>query len=80
MPIENAAEAAVVSELAVYGASNIQEVVGFFNNEGSLEPTVLDTKNDFDAHINQYEFDFADVKGQENIKRALRLLHPEGIM
>lgn len=73
VPKENAAEAAVVSELAVYGASNIQEVVGFFNNEGSLEPTVLDTQNDFDAQINQYEFDFADVKGQENIKRALEI-------
>jgi magnesium chelatase family protein len=73
VPKENAAEAAVVSELAVYGATNIQEVVAFFNNEGGLEPTVLDTQNDFDAQINQYEFDFADVKGQENIKRALEI-------
>jgi len=73
IPAENAAEAAVVSELAVYGAENIGQVVGFLNGEPVLERTLIDTEADFRMNNNQYEFDFADVKGQENIKRALEI-------
>lgn len=73
LPRENAAEAAVVAEAEVYGVENIKQVVGFLNGEENLHPTKIDTAGDFDAKSNQYEFDFADVKGQENIKRALEI-------
>ncbi len=73
IPKENAAEAAVVTEIEVYGAENISEVVGFLNGENTLSRTIIDPELDFQAHNTQYEFDFADVKGQENIKRALEI-------
>ncbi len=73
VPKENAAEAAVVTELEVYGAENISEVVDFFNGKGNLERTKIDPDKDFFNEINRYEFDFSDVKGQENIKRALEI-------
>ena len=70
---ENAREAAVVNQLKVYGVSNIREVIEFFNNERELEPTVVNTREEFYAHQSTFEFDFADVKGQENVKRALEV-------
>ncbi len=73
LPHENAAEAAVVSEAEVYGAENINDVVGFFNGDNTLQRIVLDATSDFDARNSQYEFDFSEVKGQENIKRALEI-------
>jgi len=73
VPLENAREAAVVSEIEVYGAENIKEVVDFLNGDGNLERALIDTESDFLSSFSRYEFDFSDVKGQENIKRALEI-------
>jgi magnesium chelatase family protein len=73
LPRYNAMEAAIVNELDVYGIDNITEVIGFFNNEISLEPLHVDTRKEFYSRLNEYEFDFAEVKGQENIKRSLEI-------
>lgn len=73
LPEENANEAAVVNDLDVYGAANIKEVINFFNGTGKLEKTHVDTREEFFANINNYELDFNDVKGQENVKRALEI-------
>jgi magnesium chelatase family protein len=73
LPRENAAEAAVVTEAEVYGAENIAEVVDLLNGQGTLERTIINPATDFDERSKLYEFDFSDVKGQENIKRALEI-------
>ncbi len=73
VPRENAKEAAIVNDLEVYGISNLSEAVEFFNGQRKLEPVDLNTREDFAENSNQYDIDFADVKGQENIKRALTL-------
>lgn len=73
IPQQNAREAAVVNQLKVYGVSNIKEVIEFFNNERELEPTLVNTREEFYAQQSNFEFDFADVKGQENVKRALEV-------
>ncbi len=73
LPRQNAKEAAIVNQLDVYGAENIKEVIDFFDGNDSLEKVVLDTKKEFYSSLNEYEFDFEDVKGQENIKRALEI-------
>ena len=70
IPQQNAREAAVVNQLKVYGVSNIKEVVEFFNNE---EPTVVNTREEFYQQQTNCDLDFADVKGQENVKRALEV-------
>jgi Predicted ATPase with chaperone activity len=73
VPRQNAKEAAVVNNLKVYGANNIKEVMGFFNGEETLEQTVVNTREEFYAQQTSFEFDFSDVKGQENVKRSLEV-------
>lgn len=73
LPKENAREAAIVGDLDVYGISHLSEVISFLNNDGNLEKTIVDTRQEFLNQINNYEKDFSDVRGQENIKRALEI-------
>jgi magnesium chelatase family protein len=73
VPKANALEAAVVNNLEVYGVDNILDLIAFFNGEKELEKTEINTREQFKNTLNLYEFDFADVKGQENIKRSLEI-------
>jgi magnesium chelatase family protein len=73
IPKQNAKEAAVVGGLDVLAAENIKEVIDFFNEEGKLEKVNVNVEAEFYSNINNVEFDFSDVKGQENIKRALEI-------
>lgn len=73
LPKENAREAAIVDDFEVYGVSSLSEVIGFFENTLDLERTIVNLKEEFGYKINNYESDFSDVRGQENIKRALEI-------
>ncbi|WP_113651332.1 YifB family Mg chelatase-like AAA ATPase [Pedobacter namyangjuensis] len=73
LPLENAKEAGIVNDLVVYGMQNLAEVIGFFKGTEKPTPTVVNTREEFMRQINNYEQDFSDVKGQENIKRALEI-------
>lgn len=73
LPKENAREAAMVNNLNVYGVSHIREVIDFFIDEHSIEPTIVNTREEFANAQSNFEVDFCDVKGQENIKRALEI-------
>lgn len=73
LPVQNAREAAIVSDLEVYGAENIKQVIDFFDRKGKLERVHVNTREEFYLQLNHYEHDFSDVKGQENIKRALEI-------
>lgn len=73
LPGDNAREAAIVSELEVYGMRNLTEVATFFNGTGKREPVVVNTRDEFFNNVSNYEQDFSDVRGQGNIKRALEI-------
>ena len=73
LPKQNVCEAAVVNNLDVYGAETIKEVIHFFCGKEELTPTVIDTRKEFYTHQQQFEFDFSEVRGQENVKRALEV-------
>ena len=63
----------MVNQLNVYGVSHIREVIEFFDNEASLQPVTVNTRDEFFYGQYDFEQDFNDVKGQENIKRALEI-------
>ncbi|WP_415374289.1 YifB family Mg chelatase-like AAA ATPase [Patiriisocius sp. Uisw_017] len=73
LPNKNAKEAAIVEGLEVYGVENIKEVIEFFNAKIPLEQTIVDLETEFYEHLSNPEFDFADVKGQESIKRCMEI-------
>lgn len=73
LPSVNAREAAMVEGLEVYGMDHLRDVAAFFNGTYQPEPAKVDARAEFFAKLGEYEFDFADVKGQENIKRALEI-------
>lgn len=73
LPKSNAREAAVVSELEILGVEQLSEVINFLNQGNNINPTVVDTRQEFLNQANRYEMDFADVRGQENVKRALEI-------
>ncbi|HRQ51921.1 MAG TPA: YifB family Mg chelatase-like AAA ATPase, partial [Agriterribacter sp.] len=73
LPKQNCREAGMVNNLNVYGVSHINEVIGFFKDETSLQPVTVNTREAFYLSQYRFEFDFSDVKGQENIKRALEI-------
>jgi magnesium chelatase family protein len=73
VPKANAREAGMVNNLLVYGVEHINDVVQFFNDENYLQPVSVNTREEFFNTQYEFEFDFSDVKGQENIKRALEI-------
>lgn len=73
VPSANATEAAVVNRLEVYGVDNLRQVADFLQNPSALQPTVVDTRAEFAAASGHFDFDFSEVKGQENVKRAFEV-------
>lgn len=73
VPRQNAREAAVVNNLDVYGVETIKEVIEFMAGRCNLQPTVVDTRQEFYARQYLFDFDFSDVRGQENVKRAMEV-------
>lgn len=73
LPKQNAKEAAIVNGLKVYGIENITEVINFFDKDAELEQTIIDTRAEFYKNLDNPEFDFADVKGQESVKRSMEI-------
>jgi magnesium chelatase family protein len=73
LPKENAKEAAIVDGLNVYGVEHISEVISYFDSNKPLEQTIVDTQAEFQKNLDQPEFDFSDVKGQESVKRCMEI-------
>lgn len=73
VPARNAREAAVVGDLKVYGMESLGDVVDFFNKTRQFTPVTVDLIDIFNSEANKYDVDFSDVRGQENVKRALEV-------
>jgi magnesium chelatase family protein len=73
VPVKNAREAAVVNGLDVYGMENLGDVVDFLNGTRKFTPVTVDLMELFNNEANRYDVDFSDVRGQENVKRALEV-------
>ncbi|MDE6238928.1 MAG: YifB family Mg chelatase-like AAA ATPase [Muribaculaceae bacterium] len=73
VPKANATEAAVVNDVDVYGAENLREVIDFISGRTLIEPTVVNTREEFATARQIFDFDFSEVKGQENVKRAFEV-------
>ncbi|MCS7027658.1 MAG: YifB family Mg chelatase-like AAA ATPase [Bacteroidia bacterium] len=73
LPEVNAGEAAIVNDVTVYGIQNLRQAVDLLNGKAAVEPVVFDTRALFEQAQEEYDVDFADVKGQENIKRAMEV-------
>ena len=73
VPQQNVREAAVVNNLEVYGMETLVDVVNFFNGTRRYEPYIIDTRKEFYDQQSNFDFDFADVRGQESVKRALEV-------
>ena len=73
VPRENVREAAVVNQLDVYGMDGLADVISFLNGSSNYEPTIVDTRKEFYEQQYDFDLDFADVKGQEGVKRALEI-------
>ncbi|MEP6262119.1 MAG: YifB family Mg chelatase-like AAA ATPase [Gillisia sp.] len=73
LPSQNVKEAAIVSGLEVYGVENILQVIKFFDKGEPLERTIINTREEFYNSLEHLEHDFADVKGQESIKRCMEI-------
>src|SRR5690554_2222413 len=73
LPKENAKEASIVNNLDIIPVENVEEAIKFLEGEMDIAPLITDTRDLFYHSIDQYAFDFADVQGQENIKRAMEI-------
>ena len=73
VPQQNVREAAVVNNLEVYGMENLKDVISLLNGNKSFQPTIVDTRKEFYENQSHFELDFSDVRGQENVKRAMEV-------
>lgn len=73
LPKQNVKEAAIVTGIDVYGIENVKDVIEFFEGTSTIQPTTINTREEFYKTLDFPEFDFADVKGQESIKRCMEI-------
>lgn len=73
VPKQNIREAAVVNNIHVYGMESLNDVISFLNGSNDYEPTIIDTRREFYEQQSHFDLDFADVRGQESVKRALEV-------
>jgi magnesium chelatase family protein len=73
VPLANAREAGMVNSLEVFGVGHLSELVSFFSDENSMQPVIVNTREEFFNTQYEFDIDFSEVKGQENIKRAMEI-------